>query len=182
MAELDFTDLHGDGVLELSWELFGELCRVLGITVARDFEPDVVVGIAAAGVIPGAVVAAMLQKPFYAIKITRREDDDGSLQRPEVLSVAPPQLAGRNVLLVDEICDSGDTMRLALAAVRDVGPTEVRTATSLVREGGYQPDYFALATDGIVVFPWDREVVESESGRLVVNPEYEDLLGESGDA
>ena len=181
MPELDFPDLQDDGVLELSWQLFGELCRVLGILVARDYEPDVVVGIAAAGVIPGAVVAAMLQKPFHAIKITRREDDDGARQRPEVLSAAPPQLAGRRVLLVDEICDSGDTMRLALAAVRDVGPAEVRTATSLVREGAYEPDYFALATDGIVVFPWDREVIESESGRLVINPEYEDVIGEADD-
>ena len=72
-------------------------------------------------------------------------------------------------------------MRLALAAVRDVGPAEVRTATSLVREGAYIPDYYALATEGIVVFPWDREVVEAESGRLVINPEYEDVIKEEGE-
>jgi hypothetical protein len=42
----------------------------------------------------------------------------------------------------------------------------------LVREGGYQPDYCALVTEGVVVFPWDREVVDEESGRLVVNPDY----------
>ena len=96
--------------------------------------------------------------------------------RIEVLSAAPPQLAGRRVLLVDEICDSGETMRMALAAVRDVSPTEVRTATSLIRRGGYEPDYFAIEAQGTVIFPWDREVLES--GRLVVNPEYEELLAE----
>ena len=176
MTEPDSPDVQEDGVLELSWELFGELCRVLAIRVARDYDPDIVVGIAAAGVIPGAVVAAMLQKEFYTIKITRREDDDNVRHRPEVLSAAPPQLVGKRVLLVDEICDSGDTMRLALAAVRDVLPAEVCTATSLVREGGYQPDYCALVTDGVVVFPWDREVVDEESGRLVVNPEYSGIL------
>ncbi len=165
-----------EGVLELSWELFGELCRVLAIRVARDYDPEVVVGIAAAGVIPGAVVAAMLQCEFYAIKITRRPDDDGVRQRPEVLSAAPPQIAGRRVLLVDEICDSGETLRLALAAARDVGPAEIRTATSLIREGRYEPDFHALATDSVVVFPWDREVLDSDEVRLVVNPEYEDLL------
>jgi hypoxanthine phosphoribosyltransferase len=173
VSEPDFPDVQDDGVLELSWELFGELCRVLAIRVARDYDPEVVVGIAAAGVIPGAVVAAMLQIEFHTIKITRRDDDDdGVRRRPEVLSAASPLLAGRRVLLVDEICDSGDTMRLALAAVRDVLPAEVRTATSLVREGGYQPDYCALVTEGVVVFPWDREVVDEESGRLVVNPDY----------
>jgi hypoxanthine phosphoribosyltransferase len=166
-----------DGAVELSWELFGELCRVLAIRVARDYDPEVVVGIAAAGVIPGAVIAAMLQCDFHAIKIARREGD-GFRQRPEVLSAAPPQLAGRRVLLVDEICDSGETLRLALAAVRDVGPAEVRTATSLVRGGAYLPDYFALSTDGIVIFPWDREVLDAEAGQLVVNPEYEGIIDE----
>jgi hypoxanthine phosphoribosyltransferase len=163
-----------EGALELSWELFGELCRALALRVGRDYDPEAVVGIAAAGVIPGAVIAAMLQKDFYAIKITRRGEAGGVRQRPEILSAAPPQLAGRRVLLVDEICKTGETMRLALAAVRDVGPADVRTATSLVRKGGYEPDYCALVTDAVVVFPWDREVLEE--GRLVVNPEYEDLL------
>ncbi len=175
MNELYLDDQEG-GVLELSWELFGELCRALAVRVARDYDPEIVVGIAAAGVIPGAVVAAMLQREFHAIKITRLEDEDGPRQRPKVLSAAPPQVAGRRVLLVDEICDSGDTLRLALAAVRGVGPAEVRTATSLVREGGYEPDYYALGTDATVVFPWDREVWGEDN--LIVNPEYEELLGE----
>ncbi len=163
------------GTFELSWELFGELCRALALRVAQDYDPEAVVGIAAAGVIPGAVVAAMLDREFYAIKITRRQDDTGRRGRPEVLSAAPPQLAGRRVLLVDEICGSGETLRLALAAVRDVGPTEIRTATSLIHVGGYEPDYYALAAEGTVIFPWDREVLDEESGRLVVNPEYEGL-------
>jgi hypoxanthine phosphoribosyltransferase len=173
VTEPRLPDAADEGVLELSWELFGELCRALAVKVAKDFDPEVVVGIAAAGVIPGAVIAAMLQKDFHAIKITRRESGGGARSRPEILSAAPPQLAGKRVLLVDEICESGDTLRLALAAVRDIGPTEVRTATSLIHEGGYMPDFYALCTEATVVFPWDREVMES--GRLVLNPEYEGL-------
>lgn len=155
--------------------MFGELCRALALRVAQDYDPEVVVGIAAAGVIPGAVIAAMLDREFFAVKITRRENDTGRRGRPEILSAAPPELAGRRVLLVDEICDSGETLRLALAAVRDVGPAEVRTATSLIHVGGYEPDFYALAAEGTVIFPWDREVLDEESGRLVVNPEYEGL-------
>lgn len=176
MTGSTFDDTQEEGVLELSWELFGELCRALTLKVVRDYDPEIVVGIAAAGVIPGAVVAAMLQRDFYAIKITRRADDTGVRQRPEILSAAPPQLAGQRVLLVDEICDSGETMRMALAAVRDVGPAEVRTATSLVRKGGWKPDYYALEGEDVVVFPWDREVLDIDELRLVLNPDYEDLL------
>ena len=47
-------------IFELSWELFGELCRALALRVYREYDPDVVVGIATAGVIPAAVIAGQL--------------------------------------------------------------------------------------------------------------------------
>jgi hypothetical protein len=52
----------------------------------------------------------------------------------------------------------------------------VRTATSFARTTGYQPDYAALTMDASVIFPWDRQVLDGD--RLVVNPIYEDELGD----
>lgn len=161
--------------LDLSWEMFGELCRALALRVARDYEPDIVVGIARAGVIPGAVVASILRKDFYSMKISRKEGGQ-VLERPAVLSAAPPQAHGRRVLVVDEIATSGETLRLALAAVRYVNPREIRTATSFARPHGYKPDYFALETDQTVIFPWDRKIFEGQE--LIVNPRYASVLDE----
>jgi len=155
---------------ELSWELFGELCRVLALQVARDYAPELVVGVARAGVLPAVIIASILRIDFFCMKISRREGDEIVREQPQVLSAAPPQAAGRRVLLVDEITTSGDTMRLALAAVRSVAPAEVRTATCFVRTGGYRPDFFALESDATIVFPWDRQVLEE--GELVLNPAY----------
>lgn len=162
--------------LDLSWEMFGELCRALALKVARDYEPELVIGIARAGVIPGAVVASILRVDFHSVKISRKEGDEVVRQRPAILSAAPLQAAGKRVLLVDEIASSGETLRMALAAVRDVRPAEVRTATSFARTRGYKPDYFALATDATIIYPWDRKIFEE--GELVVNPRYEDVLDE----
>ena len=58
--------------LDLSWEMFGELCRALALKVARDYDPDVVVGIARAGAVPGAVVATILGVDFYSMIISWR--------------------------------------------------------------------------------------------------------------
>ena len=91
-------------------------------------------------------------------------------------SAAPAASRGRRVLLVDEISSSGETLRLALAAVRTIGPLEVRTATAFVRPRGYKPDYFALETDQTVIFPWDRKVFVED--KLVVNPLYQGVLQE----
>lgn len=160
--------------LDLTWEMFGELCRALALRVAREYDPEIVVGIARAGVIPAAIVASILRLDFYSMRISRKEGDEQVRDRPAILSAAPPQAAGRRVLIVDEIATSGETMRLALAAVRDTRPAEVRTATSFVRSQGYKADYFALETDATVIFPWDRKIFDGDE--LVVNPRYEGVI------
>ncbi|MDH3270951.1 MAG: phosphoribosyltransferase family protein [Gemmatimonadota bacterium] len=162
--------------IEVDWAMFGELCRALALKVAREYDPEVIVGIARAGVIPGAVVASILRLDFYSMNISRRSGDETVRERPEILSAAPRQLAGKRVLIVDEITTSGDTLRLALAAVRDVRPAEVRTATSFARTTGYQPDFSALTMDANVIFPWDRKIFDGDE--LVVNPRYEGILDE----
>jgi len=162
--------------LDLTWEMFGELCRALALKVARDFDPELVIGIARAGVIPGAVVASILRKDFYALTISRREGGELVRDRPAVLSAAPMQCRGKRVLLVDEITSSGETLRLGLASIRDKDADEIRTATSFIRHRGYQPDYFSLETDATIIFPWDRKIYEGE--HLVVNPRYEEVLEE----
>ena len=45
------TDSSSDEFLQLSWEMFGELCRALALRVAADYDPEVIIGVARAGVI-----------------------------------------------------------------------------------------------------------------------------------
>ena len=163
------------GVLELTWEVFGELCRALAVKVAQSgYQPDLVIGIAKAGVIPGAVIASILKCDFHSMKISRVIGVERVRARPKLLSSAPREAAGKKVLIVDEIATSGDTLRIALNALRSVAPAEMKTAVSFAK-GKYLPDYFALQTEGTIIFPWDRQVVD-QSGELLVNPMYADLL------
>jgi uncharacterized protein len=153
-------------VLEVDWPFFGELCRGLALRVASQFDPEIVVGIAKAGVIPGAVISSMLQRDFTSMAVTRTKAD----VRPTLVTAPPAaSITGRRVLLVDETCDSGDTLKLALATVRDLRPADVRTAVSFTT-GAYDPDFYALRTASAIILPWDREVVIG--GELVVRPDY----------
>jgi len=152
------------GLLEIDWPLFGELCRALALRVAQHYDPDLVVGIAKAGVIPGAVIASILRRDFTAMALTRQAESAA----PEIVSGPPPEVTGRRVLVVDETCDSGHTLKLALNAIQALGPEEVRTAVS-IRTGPYEPDYHALESDKLIVLPWDREMVVD--GELVVRPD-----------
>ena len=164
---------HTRGVLEVEWPFFGELARALALKVARDYDPQVIVGIAAAGVIPGATIAAILDREFHSLIVSRRYRADTPRDLPEVFGAIPAAVEGSRVLIVDATCDTGATMRLAAAAARAAGATEVRTAVSF-RTGDWEPDYHSLATESAIVLPWDREVMVD--GELVVNPLYRDLL------
>ena len=162
------------GVLHVEWPLFGELSRALALKVSREYDPDMVVGVATAGVIPGAVVAAMLGREFHSIVISRHYRAEGTRQTPAVFGAAPHEVRGHRVLIVDETCDSGETLRLAIGAIVNAGAKEVRTAVGF-KTGTFEPDFHALATESTIVLPWDREVIVD--GELVANSRYEEALG-----
>jgi uncharacterized protein len=161
------------GVFNVEWPLFGELSRSLALKVARSYKPDVVIGIATAGVVPGAVIAAILDAEFHSILVSRRYRAEHVRQTPAVFGQVPLEVRGRLALLVDETCDSGETMRLAVSAVVNAGAAEVRTAVAF-KTGEYTPDYHAIATQSTVILPWDREVLVN--GELVPNPRYAEAL------
>ncbi|HVF40265.1 MAG TPA: phosphoribosyltransferase [Gemmatimonadaceae bacterium] len=161
------------GVLHVEWPLFGELSRALALRVSREYDPEIVVGIATAGVVPGAVVAAMLGREFHSIVVSRKYRTEHVRDTPAVFGAAPHEVRGKRVLIVDETCDSGDTMRLAVASIVNAGASEVKTAVGF-KTGSYEPDFHSLATGSTIVLPWDREVIVE--GELQPNPFYADAI------
>ena len=161
------------GVLLVDWPLFGELSRALALKVARSYRPDIVVGVATAGVVPGAAIAAILDLPFHSILVSRRYSAERIRETPAVFGAAPVEVRGKRALVVDETCDSGDTMRLAVGALVNAGARDVKTAVSF-RTGSFEPDYHALATESAIVLPWDREILIDDE--LRPNPKYAGLL------
>ncbi len=161
------------GVLIIDWPLFGELARALALKVARTWNPEIVIGVATAGVVPGAAVAAILDLPFYSILVSRRYSAERVRATPAVFGAAPVEVRGKRALVVDETCGSGDTMRLAVSAIINAGASEVQTAVSF-RTGTFEPDFHALATEANIVLPWDREILIDND--LRPNPKYAGML------
>jgi hypoxanthine phosphoribosyltransferase len=160
-------------ILEIDWPFFGELCRGLALKVWHDYQPDLVVGIARAGVLPGAVVASILRVEFASMSLRRmqRGEEPALIHRP----TQSPQ--GHHVLLVDSTCESGATLRLALNVLKQEGAREVKTAVA-IRTGAYAPDFAALQNPSFVILPWDHDVIED--GQLVVRPDYAEALKLAG--
>ena len=160
-------------VLEVDWPFFGELCRALALKVWKSYQPDLVVGVARAGVIPGAVVASMLRTDFASITLKRSQEGES----PSLILRPTLSPRGRRVLLVDSTCESGETIRLALSVLKEEAATVVRTAVA-IRTGAYAPDFVALQNPAFVILPWDRDVIED--GEIVMRPDYELALKAAG--
>jgi hypoxanthine phosphoribosyltransferase len=163
------------GVTEITWERFGELCKELALAVAA-YDPEIVVGIAKGGVLPGAVLASLLRREFYPIRLSRRHDDRVVRDEPALLSPVPEAVAGKRVIIIDDIAVTGETLRLAAREALRLGAMIVKTAALFVHGVSQRPDYFVLDTDDLILNPWDRLVLEG--GGFVVHPEYQQELDE----
>ena len=88
---------HSKGVFNVEWPLFGELSRALALKVSRAYDPEIVVGIATAGVIPGAVIAAILDREFHSIVVSRRYGAEAPRDVPALLGPSPAFVRGVTV-------------------------------------------------------------------------------------
>ncbi len=166
------------GVTRLDWNDVMSMCRELAERVQREYDPDIIIGIAKAGVIPGAILASMLRKDFFPMRLSRRQKDRVVREKPAILVPMPEEVDGKLVLIVDEIAATGETMRLAVGEARKKGAKKVKTATLYVHAESWRPNWYALETDDLIIQPWDFEVLDR--GRWVVHPEYQEEIDRIG--
>ncbi len=142
----------------LGWLEFGDAARLLAKDVlSSGFEPEVVVAVARGGlIIAGAVAYALGTKECGSINVEFYTDVEQRLDEPVILSPAldAPSLAGKRVLVVDDVSDSGRTLRLVVDIIRNAG-ADVRSACLYSKPGTVlEPDHVWRRVDGWITFPW----------------------------
>lgn len=142
-----------------SWDDVYELALRLALRV-RDggYRPDLIVAIGRGGYTPGRLMADFLHKK--ALTSFRIEHyAAGATPEPEARIVGPLEedLAGRHVLVVDDVNDSGETLRAAVAHVRERRADDVRTAVLQEKSTtGFRADFVAEPVEEWrwIVYPW----------------------------
>ena len=150
----------GSGVREITWLEFGVVVRDLANRITARFQPDVILGVARGGIFLGGALAAPMHADFLPVRVEKRSRD-----RRAVPTFRVPEARGKNVLVVDDVTNSGETLVKAQALARRSGAREVQSAALVVRPGGSRPEWFALETAQLIVFPWDYQL--DASGPLV---------------
>lgn len=146
----DFSQAH-HAVHELSWSEFERYVEALA-RAARRFKPEAVVGLVQGGVFVGGALASALHVEFFPVRVSQRSRD---AHLAGVVDEMPKELAGRRVLVVDDVASSGDSLEFALRLLKALGARASKTAALVARPGRYAPDFVALESADFFVFPWD---------------------------
>jgi hypoxanthine phosphoribosyltransferase len=145
----------------LTWADFGRATDELAQQVEDDgYRPDLVLAIARGGLLPAAGLSyALGVKNVHVINVEFYTGIDERLPMPVVLPPVPQavDLSGATVLVVDDVADTGETLRL----VRQVCDEHVREARCAVvyekPRSVVRCEYVWKATDRWIDFPWSAQ-------------------------
>ncbi|MEE6211289.1 phosphoribosyltransferase [Salarchaeum sp. III] len=144
-----------------NWEYIYGLCRDVSDQVKRDeFEPDVVVALARGGWFAGRCLCDFLG--LNDLTSLKMEHYVGAAQKsgePEVRYPMPEgSVEDKDVLIIDDIADTGGSIERAHEYVDERNANEVRTATlQLLGTSEYDPDFVGerLEDWAWIVYPWN---------------------------
>lgn len=150
---------HGGTQFEVvGWDVIEKAIDKIAKDVeASNFKPEIIVGIMRGGIIPGRLIADRLNvEDIGTIEIKLYVMPGQRGERPYLRQPLTLPVKDKNVLLVDDVSDSGLTLQFAVQALSLYMPREIRTSTLYIKPWTkFIPDYYADQTDRWMVFPWE---------------------------
>lgn len=140
------------------------------------FKPDIIVGVSRGGWPPARVLSDLLGNPNLAnVKAEFYLGVAETKGEPTLTQPVSTDVASRKVLIVDEVADSGKSLKLVKEHVIKEGACEVKIVTIYYKPWSIViPDYYEKETSRWIVFPWEinetiRKIVKKcrEKGKSV---------------
>ncbi|MBW3568905.1 phosphoribosyltransferase domain-containing protein [Candidatus Parcubacteria bacterium] len=113
-------------------------------------KPDIIIGIVRGGLIPARLLAKHLGiKDMYCLTVKKYGDER------LVTNEINENLAGKHILLVEDVLESGTSLIAAKEYLESCG-ANVETASMYWQpHTKIQPDYYVAERTEVPVFPWD---------------------------
>ena len=140
------------------------------------FKPDIIVGVSRGGSVPARILSDLLG--IHALATVGVEFYLGIAETrtaPILTQDVSADVKEKKVLLVDDIEDTGRSLRLAIEHLQHQGAAEVQVATVYRKTSSMVPPNFCeKKTELWVVFPWDmketvRRILETCRGIVSID-------------
>ena len=146
-----------------SWEsIFSqsvELAQKIRYDKERVGKPkyDHIVGVSRGGLVLARLMSDLLE--IQDVLITKSEYYTGMGKRnktPIVTQKIHKRITGKNVLLVDDVSDTGESLAEVKKHVQSKRPRGLAVATLYLKPWSKTiPDYYVTKTDAWIIFPWE---------------------------
>lgn len=158
------VEIHETKYELFSWEEFGQHVLALAKSIIQSGEEfDVLVALARGGTAIARPLADLCGiKEISSMQIEFYTGVNETAKSPVITQSLPVKVRDQKVLVVDDIADSGETLKIADHYLTMHGVSEIKTATLITKPWTkYQPDHSAYESSAWVIFPWEsRESIE----------------------
>ena len=160
------TSIAPDEILDIkkqyySWNCFHKLINKVKKQI--DIPPNLIVSIGKGGSIPGVVLAEIFECNNINLGLkSYKGRSRGNIHEYQSIGCFNG-FRDANILIVDDLADSGETFLYAVKKFKDNGCENIRTASVFYKPcSKFKPDYFAEEVDSAVwiVQPWEITEVQ----------------------
>ncbi|NGX39437.1 MAG: Xanthine phosphoribosyltransferase [Chlamydiae bacterium] len=153
---LSGSEMPGASMIQPSWDevhdIVGEICQKIDPN-----QIDVLFGVSVGGLVPTALFSVELENKNVATISARSYV--GREQKSLKVAYGPEKgsIRGKNVLLIDDIVDTGATIRMIKKLLlTEYGAKAVKVASLYVKENSPEyPDFWGEEINDWVEFPWE---------------------------
>lgn len=144
----------------VSWAEAYKLARALAHKIVESgFKPDIVIGIARGGLVPARMVCDFLLLDELASIRTEHWGIASKNETARIKFSLPEEadISGKNVLVVDDVADTGDSFSVILDYLEQKNPTGIRTAVLHYKTcSTVVPDYWGEKHEewNWIIYPW----------------------------
>ena len=171
-----------------TWNQIYNMLLNLAEKIRKDkFKPDVIVGVSRGGWPPARVLSDLMGNPNIAN--VRAEFYLGVAEtkgEPTLTQPVSMEVDGKKVLVVDEVADTGKSLKLVKQHIIEKDAKEVKIATVYYKPWSIvKPDYYEKETSKWIVFPWEiketvRKIVKKCMEKKTSIEEETEKLVEAG--
>lgn len=142
--------------LSVTWKDYHALSQKIAAAILSHEKPfDCIIAIGRGGLTFGHLLSDFLRIPISSITIQSYTDiqQQGEVKITGALS---ERIDHRRVLLVDDIADTGTTLKRAVLYLKEFNPKTITTATLFYKpHSSIRPDYFAKQTKHWILQPFE---------------------------
>ena len=123
-----------------------------------NFKPDVVIAVSRGGWLPARVLSDLLETPTGNVGVDFYLGVGETRKAPVLTQNVTVPVAGKKALVVDDVADSGKSLKLVKTLLFQQAAIDTKVATIYYKPLCIiKPDYYARKTKRWVVFPWETK-------------------------